>query len=336
MESNVNVSESKMDSKKFDFPPGFRFHPTDVELINHYLVKKVHDNSFSAIAIAEVDMNKCEPWDLPELAKMGETEWYYFCVRDKKYSTGQRTNRATTAGYWKATGRDKEIFDKNLLIGMKKALVFYEGRAPSGVKTSWIMHEYRLEGNTLSKDILSERGTGEWVISRIYKKESSEKKMCGPKHGKFNSSIEEPSNTNESNLMDSSPYTNGEFSYVINSFTIPNQTQDNNIVGNNEASIMNISTSSKQIGDYPFVEETQNHFVSQEQSMMSMQLENENYGSSSKQSLQHEFSFGRDLDADISSVVYGDDMFSTWYGNQELLPDFPAPAPVVNDSLWNY
>lgn len=65
MGSNVIVSEPKMDNKKFEFPPGFRFHPTDIELINQYLVKKVDDNNFSAIAIAEVDMNKCEPWDLP-------------------------------------------------------------------------------------------------------------------------------------------------------------------------------------------------------------------------------------------------------------------------------
>ncbi|CAL5193744.1 unnamed protein product [Lathyrus oleraceus] len=323
-----------MDSKKFDFPPGFRFHPTDIELINHYLVKKVHDNSFSAIAIAEVDMNKCEPWDLPELAKMGESEWYYFCVRDKKYSTGQRANRVTNVGYWKASGRDKEIYDKNLLIGMKKTLVFYKGRAPNSVKTSWVMHEYRLEGNTLSKDILSKRGKGEWVISRIHEKERSEKKMYGPKLGRFNSFREEPSNTNEFNLMDSSPHTNGESSYVINPFTIPNQTQDNNIVGNNEASIMNISFSSKQIDDYPFVEETQNHFLPQEQTLLRMQLENENYGLNSMQSLQHDFSFGRDLDADISSIIYEDDMFPPWCGNQELLPDFTGP--VITDNLWNY
>lgn len=46
-------------------PPGFRFHPTDEELITHYLSRKVVDNSFSAIAIGEVDMNKVEPWELP-------------------------------------------------------------------------------------------------------------------------------------------------------------------------------------------------------------------------------------------------------------------------------
>ncbi|KAG1342541.1 NAC domain-containing protein [Cocos nucifera] len=161
-----------------DLPPGFRFHPTDEELITHYLSKKVMDVGFNARAIGEVDLNKWEPWDLPWRAKMGENEWYFFCVRDRKYPTGLRTNRATEAGYWKATGKDKEIYRGKSLVGMKKTLVFYRGRAPKGEKSNWVMHEYRLEGK-YSVYNLPKTAKNEWVICRVFQKTSSGKKAMG-------------------------------------------------------------------------------------------------------------------------------------------------------------
>ncbi|KAF8395961.1 hypothetical protein HHK36_017572 [Tetracentron sinense] len=159
-----------------DLPPGFRFHPTDEEIITHYLSEKVTNGGFSAIAIGEVDLNKCEPWDLPEKAKMGEKEWYFFFQRDKKYPTGMRTNRATESGYWKATGKDKEIYKgKRCLVGMKKTLVFYRGRAPKGEKTNWVMHEYRLEGK-FSHYNLPKTAKDEWVVCRIFHKNTGIRK----------------------------------------------------------------------------------------------------------------------------------------------------------------
>ena len=75
-----------------------------------------------------------------------QNDWYFFSHKDKKYPTGTRTNRATAAGFWKATGRDKAIYASGARrIGMRKTLVFYKGRAPHGQKSDWIMHEYRLE-----------------------------------------------------------------------------------------------------------------------------------------------------------------------------------------------
>ncbi|CAJ2664574.1 unnamed protein product [Trifolium pratense] len=171
---NVLLSCNKED-EKMDLPPGFRFHPTDEELISHYLYKKVLDSNFSARAIGDVDLNKSEPWDLPWKAKMGEKEWYFFCVRDRKYPTGLRTNRATEQGYWKATGKDKEIFKGKSLVGMKKTLVFYKGRAPKGEKSNWVMHEYRLEGK-FSVHNLPKSAKNEWVICRVFQKSSAGKK----------------------------------------------------------------------------------------------------------------------------------------------------------------
>lgn len=65
-----------------DMPPGFRFHPTDEELITHYLSKKVFDSNFFAKAIGEVDMNKIEPWDLPsKLYFFNFYFFFFFCFR---------------------------------------------------------------------------------------------------------------------------------------------------------------------------------------------------------------------------------------------------------------
>lgn len=167
--------QGSLSSEPF-LPPGFRFHPTDEELVSYYLTKKVLDSRFAVRAIAEVDLNKCEPWDLPEKAKMGEKEWYFFSLRDRKYPTGMRTNRATDAGYWKATGKDRDVLaqrPQTHLVGMKKTLVFYRGRAPKGEKTNWIMHEYRLEGDP---GLPSRINKDEWVVCRIFQKSSGGKR----------------------------------------------------------------------------------------------------------------------------------------------------------------
>ncbi|XP_057765215.1 protein SOMBRERO-like [Salvia miltiorrhiza] len=154
-------------------PPGFRFHPTDEELLYYYLKKKVSYEPIDFDVIREVDLNKLEPWDLKEKCRIGsgpQNEWYFFSHKDKKYPTGTRTNRATAAGFWKATGRDKAIqMSNSRRIGMRKTLVFYTGRAPHGQKTDWIMHEYRLDDDTAPPNEIQEDG---WVICRVFKKKN--------------------------------------------------------------------------------------------------------------------------------------------------------------------
>ncbi|URD87715.1 (No apical meristem) protein [Musa troglodytarum] len=129
-------------------PPGFRFYPTDEELVCHYLYKKVVSNGGSAEGtMVEVDLHTREPWELPDAAKLSANEWYFFSFRDRKYASGSRANRATKSGYWKATGKDRTIYNPttHTMVGMRKTLVFYQGRAPNGAKTGWVMHEFRLE-----------------------------------------------------------------------------------------------------------------------------------------------------------------------------------------------
>ncbi|PON79893.1 NAC domain containing protein [Trema orientale] len=154
-------------------PPGFRFHPTDEELVNHYLIRKCSSLPIAVPIIKEIDLYKFDPWQLPEMALYGEKEWYFFSPRDRKYPNGSRPNRAAGAGYWKATGADKPI-GKPKALGIKKALVFYAGKAPRGVKTNWIMHEYRLANVDRSAGKKNNNSRlDDWVLCRIYNKKGS-------------------------------------------------------------------------------------------------------------------------------------------------------------------
>ncbi|KAK9716234.1 hypothetical protein RND81_06G220000 [Saponaria officinalis] len=130
-------------------PPGFRFHPTDVELVGYYLKRKVDKLEIELEVIPEIEFYKFDPWELPEKSFLPkrDMEWFFFCPRDRKYPNGSRTNRATKAGYWKATGKDRKVVCETV-TGFRKTLVFYQGRAPLGNRTDWVMHEYRLSDDT--------------------------------------------------------------------------------------------------------------------------------------------------------------------------------------------
>ncbi|KAI3702889.1 hypothetical protein L6452_28642 [Arctium lappa] len=190
-------------------PPGFRFYPTDEELMVQYLCRKVAGHDFELQIIGDVDLYKFDPWELPSKAMFGEKEWYFFSPRDRKYPNGSRPNRVAGSGYWKATGTDKVIVSEGRKVGIKKALVFYVGKAPKGSKTNWIMHEYRLseppkKNNSLRLD--------DWVLCRIYKKNSAAEKTIsgGPSTDQSHNSSSSSSSQFD-DVLDSLPAIDDKF-----------------------------------------------------------------------------------------------------------------------------
>ncbi|CAK9138132.1 unnamed protein product [Ilex paraguariensis] len=350
MENYSNLVE---EDDQMELPPGFRFHPTDEELITHYLSQKALDGDFSARAIADVDMNKVEPWELPWRAKIGEKEWYFFCLRDKKYPTGLRTNRATATGYWKATGKDKEIFRGKSLVGMKKTLVFYEGRAPKGEKSNWVSHEYRLEGK-FSLHNLPNTAKNDWVICRVFHKSSGGKKVHISGLGKFNSVENEMIPSVLPPLTDSSP------SVHVHCFSNPidadqkNQEEKINYFSNPLFSVpsnpseifprISVSDSFPLAQSVPVQGNWQypvGSFPSQDQAILRNLIQN--YGPNMSQSFKtekemisvsQETGLSTDMNTEISSVVSNLEIGRNSFEDQGA-PSTSA-GPLDLDCIWNY
>ncbi|XP_058088221.1 NAC domain-containing protein 90-like [Magnolia sinica] len=160
-----------------NLPPGYRFYPTEEELVGFYLRNKLEnrredlDRVIPAIYVFTLD-----PWQLPSMSGelcVGDIEqWFFFSPVQEKEAHGGRPNRITPSGYWKATGSPGYIFSNNRVIGLKKTMVFYEGRAPTGKKTKWKLNEYKaLEETSYSNAVPKFRH--EYSLCRVYVKSES-------------------------------------------------------------------------------------------------------------------------------------------------------------------
>ncbi|XP_031284000.1 NAC domain-containing protein 55-like [Pistacia vera] len=132
-------------------PTGFRFNPTDEELLQILETKASgHQMPLHFNFIVERNVYEHEPqllqWEPSSVVP--DNERYCYCTRknDSREVGGQ--------GWWKATSHVKKIYDKSMnLKGYKRPLTFYrftdnERRRDKAVKTNWIMHEYNLESYT--------------------------------------------------------------------------------------------------------------------------------------------------------------------------------------------
>ncbi|KAI3707182.1 hypothetical protein L6452_25474 [Arctium lappa] len=157
--------------------PGFRFHPTDAELVMFYLKRKLLGKKIISNAVAEVNIYDFSPWDLPDKSslKSGDLEWFFYCPKAIKYSSGPRLKRATEIGFWKATGKERPVKYKERTVAMIKTLVFHLGKAPNGKRTDWVMHEYCMKDEHLANEGVVQ---DMYVLCKIFQKSGA-----GPKNG---------------------------------------------------------------------------------------------------------------------------------------------------------
>ncbi|KAF2293393.1 hypothetical protein GH714_001215 [Hevea brasiliensis] len=158
---NDNNRKNFIDIDYFNsFPPGYRFRPLDGELVVHYLKNKIANQPLPPNKIMEVKLYEYNPEKLAEeYWQCGETEWYFFTPRDKRYPNGSRPKRDTGGGYWKATGGDKAL----------NIRVLWVSDAPPRIKTS--ADDMRLDNVVLCK--IYKRDAKDNLRSRLSNEEQS-------------------------------------------------------------------------------------------------------------------------------------------------------------------
>ncbi|KAF5819616.1 putative transcription factor NAM family [Helianthus annuus] len=128
----------------------YRFYPTEEELILFYLSNKLQNRRTHDLhrVIPTVNVYEHNPSHLPrlagELCRRDTEQWFFFVPRQEREEQGRRPSRTTASGYWKATGSPTYVYSsENKVIGVKKTMVFYEGKSNKVKKTEWKMNEYR-------------------------------------------------------------------------------------------------------------------------------------------------------------------------------------------------
>ncbi|KAJ0084844.1 hypothetical protein Patl1_29552 [Pistacia atlantica] len=177
-------------------PPGYRFVPSDAELIGFYLYNKVHNLPFPSDIVPECDLyGTLEPWQIWEMyggPKLRNQDLYFFTPLKKKSKKGSYICRRVGSGTWQGEDGATEIKDEetHMKIGSRKRFR-YENK-DSEHHAGWIMHEYKLIGHD------------EFVVCRIRKNENDEdavvkkrKRKCNSKEGKVEKQLSKRSRVEE-------------------------------------------------------------------------------------------------------------------------------------------
>ncbi|XP_022715890.1 protein CUP-SHAPED COTYLEDON 2-like [Durio zibethinus] len=150
-------------------PVGYRFVPTDEELVSHYLINRVFCKPVPASVFQEI--NASELYSQPPKSSVqfssGEREWFFFIHKDGNFDDEQHKTLFRMVGdglgFWRSNG-EKPLFDTSgNVVAFKIHLTYFSGCLSKAKKTHWRMDEYRLPIQFYTLHNSKE----EWALGRL-------------------------------------------------------------------------------------------------------------------------------------------------------------------------
>ncbi|XP_073132646.1 NAC domain-containing protein 96-like [Henckelia pumila] len=163
------------ESQELDLPLGFLFLPTDMELLEYYLIPKLKGDPLPANMIGSLDdIYKYDPDQIPldELKYAREKEGHFFTQRSSDQSASAR---ATPSGNWIICKENIPICRKNNeVIGFKNKFLFSNIKDPIDRDqiSYWKIVEYRCNPDLIST---SNKQMENLVICKVLHKTRVEK-----------------------------------------------------------------------------------------------------------------------------------------------------------------
>ncbi|CAN1811399.1 NAC domain-containing protein 78 [Linum perenne] len=163
------TQQQQSQTSDFKLLPGFRFTPTEQQLVGFYLFKHIsgvslQDISFCPIAFCDLYGSK-EPWEIwseaqPTSLGLSTGDVYLITELKKATAKGSKIARGvgTTGGRWHETGKDdgfKVHHESQDLAGIRRT--FYYHNPNSTEHKCWTVHEFAISfdgGTTFSEDVI--------------------------------------------------------------------------------------------------------------------------------------------------------------------------------------
>jgi len=153
--------KKRVESMAAFLPVGFRFRPSDEELVRDYLLKKVMGEELPWDGIGECDLyGEKPPW---EICGDQEGEKVYFFAKLRKLSKS-RVARTAGSGVWHENSSHHIYDEEGDVIGARKLFCFKVKDGSTMKRSDWIMHEFSL--------VEEHEPSTSWVLCTIQKKGS--------------------------------------------------------------------------------------------------------------------------------------------------------------------
>ncbi|KAF3338112.1 NAC domain-containing protein 41 [Carex littledalei] len=140
-----------MAGRHFPLPTGFRFVPSDEEIVLLYLSKKVQSLPMLPLpessVMPEIQIAQFDPWNLPG-DDHEDVKFFYTREEPEMMQRGMRMKRVCVAGLWRERGEEPILSPyARDVIAMKRTYTFERTggqRTANRPRATWTMHEYRL------------------------------------------------------------------------------------------------------------------------------------------------------------------------------------------------